>query len=108
GLEITLGVTPVQARDFKWTIDANFADNQSKVVVLDGVVQTYNLIQNSGDLALSDIHAQVGAAYGNIIGRAYKRAPDGRKIVSPAGRYVPEDELSVIGNITPDWIGGLN
>jgi TonB-linked SusC/RagA family outer membrane protein len=108
GLEITLGVTPVQVRDFKWIIDANFADNQSEVVVLDGIVQTYNLIQNGGDLALSDIHAQVGAPYGNIIGRAYKRAPDGRKIVSSAGRYVPEDELSVIGNITPDWIGGLN
>jgi TonB-linked SusC/RagA family outer membrane protein len=107
GIEATLGITPVTG-DFRWDINFNYAANRSEVVVLDGKIQTYRIIGNAGEPALSDIHAQVGAAYGNIIGYAYKRAPDGQKIVNAAGRYVRESETSVLGNITPDWIGGLN
>ncbi len=108
GIEIALGLKPIVSSTFSWAINANYAANKSEVVVLDGSVQSYELIQNASDRALADIHAQVGAAYGNIMGYAYKRAPDGQKIVSAAGKYVPEDEVSVLGNITPDWIGGLN
>lgn len=108
GIEATLGITPVDAGGFRWDIDFNYAKNQSEVVVLDGNIQTYKIISNAGEPALSDIEAQVGAPYGNIIGYAYKRSPDGQKIVDPSGKYVRESELSVLGNITPDWIGGLN
>ncbi len=108
GIEVTMGVTPINTRDFRWTIDANYAANESEVVVLDGNIETYRLITNDSHPAMADVHAMVGSAYGNIMGRAYKRSPDGRRIVSSAGRYVPEDELSVLGNITPDWTGGLN
>ncbi|MBK7709822.1 MAG: TonB-dependent receptor [Bacteroidales bacterium] len=34
--------------------------------------------------------------------------PDGQKIVDGSGSYVRESKLSVLGNITPKWIGGLN
>lgn len=108
GIEIALGVTPISSPAFSWAINANYASNKSEVVALDGNIQSYELIKNAGDPGLADIHAQVGAAYGNIMGYAYKRAPDGQKIVNAAGKYVPEDEMSVLGNITPDWIGGLN
>ena len=108
GIEIALGVTPVYTSNFSWTVDANWARNTSEVVVLDGNIETYRLIQNQSDAAMADIHAQIGAPYGNIIGYAYKRAPDGRKIVGANGKYLRESEVSVLGNITPDWIGGLN
>ena len=36
-----------------------------------------------------------------------RRAPDGQKIVSD-GYYIPTATQQVLGNITPDWIGGLN
>ncbi len=108
GIEVSLGVTPVRTSDFSWMINANYARNKSEVVVLDGNIQTYRLIENQGDPAMSDIHAQVGAPYGNIIGYAYKRSPDGRRIVGADGRYDRDSEVSVLGNITPDWIGGLN
>lgn len=107
GIEATLGITPIAGK-FRWSMNFNYAANHSEVAVLDGKIQTYLIISNAGEPALSDIHAQVGAPYGNIIGYAYKRAPDGQKIVSAAGRYVRESETSVLGNITPDWIGGLN
>ena len=108
GIEATLGLIPVKTRDFRWDINFNYAANQSEVVVLDGQIQTYQIIGNANEPALSRIHAQVGAPYGNIVGYAYQRAPDGQKIVSDAGRYLRESETSVLGNIPPDWIGGLN
>ncbi len=108
GVEATLRVTPVDMAGFRWNVDFNFAKNKSEVVVLDGKIQTYRIISNAGEPALSNIEAQVGAAYGNIMGYAYQRAPDGQKIVSAAGKYLRESELSVLGNITPNWIGGLN
>lgn len=108
GIEATLGLTPVNSGNFSWDINFNYAANQSEVVVLDGTIQTYRLIENASHNSFSDIYAEVGASYGNIIGYAYKRAPDGQKIVDASGKYLPEDEVSVLGNITPDWIGGLN
>ena len=108
GMELTMGITPFHLSGFRWDIDANFAVNRSEVVVLDGNIETYRLIANGSHNAFSDIHAQVGAPYGNIIGYAYKRAPDGQKIVSDAGTYQHEEKTSVLGNITPDWIGGVN
>ncbi len=108
GLEATLGIVPVKTSVFRWDINANFALNRSEVVVLDGNIKSYRLIENASDNAFSDIYAQVGAPYGNIIGYAYKRAPDGQRIVNADGTYACESSTSVLGNITPDWTGGLN
>jgi len=108
GIEATLGVVPVNINGFRWSINANFSINRSEVVVLDGNIQSYRLIENASHNSFSDIYAQVGAPYGNIIGYAYKRAPDGQKIVNADGTYACETSTSVLGNITPDWIGGLN
>jgi TonB-linked SusC/RagA family outer membrane protein len=109
GLELTFGITPVKSNNFKWDINFNYAANHSKVVTLDGKIQTYPLISSSnGEPGLSNIEARVGEAFGNIVGYAYKRAPDGQKIVDGSGSYVRETKLSTLGNITPKWIGGLN
>ncbi len=108
GIEATLRLAPVDRSGFRWNIDFNYAKNTSEVVILDGQIQTYRLISNADHPSFSEIHAQVGAPYGNIIGYAYQRAPDGQKIVNEAGMYLRESEVSVLGNITPDWIGGLN
>ncbi|MEQ8647578.1 MAG: hypothetical protein RIC06_10345 [Cyclobacteriaceae bacterium] len=55
-----------------------------------------------------NIYATVGRPYGDIVGQDTKRAPDGQYIVLPNGRYATASETSVLGNIQPDWIGGLN
>ena len=109
GIEVTLGITPIKSNNFKWDINFNYAANHSKVVSLDGKILTYPLISSSGgEAGLANIEARVGEAYGNIIGYAYQRAPDGQKIVDGSGSYVRESKLSTLGNITPKWIGGLN
>jgi hypothetical protein len=108
GLEAALGITPVRTKDFRWDINFNYAANQSEVVVLDGKIETYQIMGKANESGLSTIQAEVGAPYGNIVGYAYKRAPDGQKIVGDDGGYVKASETSVLGNIQPDWIGGLN
>lgn len=108
GVEITLGVTPFKTEMFQWDVNANFSANRSKVVELDGKIQTYKILDTNDDSWSNDVHAQVGAPYGNIIGYKYLRNEDGRKIVSAGGEYQRESEVSVLGNINPDWIGGLN
>lgn len=106
GIEIALNLTPVRTNAFSWNINFNFAKNKSEVVELSPGIETYLLINgNDPDV---DIEARVGEPFGNLIGFAFQRAPDGQKIVNAEGVYIKENEKSVLGNINPNWIGGLN
>lgn len=105
GIEATLGLIPVKTSSgFTWEIDANFSRNHSKVVSLAPGIETITIGSGGSNI----IEARVGEAYGNIVGYAYKTAPDGQRIVNSSGGYVPTDTQRVLGNSTPDWIGGLN
>lgn len=105
GLEVVLNYDVIESRNnsFGWTVSANYAKNNSKIVELAPDIDVYTLISTS----MNDIEAREGQPYGNIVGYAYKRAPTGERIVNESGGYVREAEVSVLGNITPDWIGGL-
>lgn len=104
GIEIALNVTPIRTGSgFSWDINANFSRNWSKVVDLAPGIESLIV----GDAAAGTIEARLGQPYGNIVGYAYQRAPDGQRIVSD-GYYIPTSTQQVLGNITPDWIGGLN
>jgi len=105
GLEISFRATPVQLRNgFRWDMTFNYARNKSKVIDLGPGISTYLLYAS----APNNIEARVGQAFGNIVGYKFKRAPDGQKIVADGGFYAREDTVSVLGNVTPKWIGGLN
>jgi TonB-linked SusC/RagA family outer membrane protein len=104
GIEISLNLNPVKLPNFSWDINANFSRNKSTVVSLAPGIESLTL---AGDVYPNITEARPGQAYGNIVGFAYKRAPDGQKIVS-SGYYIPTASQQVLGNITPDWIGGLN
>ncbi len=105
GVEISLNVRPVESRSgFRWDVTFNYARNKSKIIELAPGIETYPLYTSYPN----SIEARTGQAFGNIIGYAYKRAPDGQKIVGPEGAYLREDTVKVLGNVTPKWIGGLN
>ncbi len=82
----------------------NYSKNHSKVIELAPGIETYLLSSNYPN----NVEARPGHPYGDIIGYAFKKSPDGRRIVEASGAYARESEKSVLGNITPDWIGGLN
>ncbi len=104
GLEVSLNLIPVKTKTgFTWEINANYSRNRSEVVSLAPGIESLVV----GGSASGTVEARPGQAYGNIVGFAYQRAPDGQKIVSD-GYYIPTATQQVLGNITPDWIGGLN
>ncbi len=106
GLELTLNVAPVSTKSgLRWDVTFNYSRNHSEVIELSPGVETYTLV---GDSYPNHIEARPGHPYGDIVGYAYKRAPDGQYIVNDGGSYVRESSQTVLGNITPDWIGGLN
>ena len=106
GIEAIINLTPVRmANSFRWDISFNFAKNESMVDELAPGIDSYLLSSHYPN----SIFANPGDPYGNIIGIDTKKSPDGRYIVSSSsGRYIRESKASVLGNITPDWIGGLN
>jgi len=105
GIEATLNLNPIRTSSgFSWDINANFSRNKSKVIELAPGVETLTL---AGDPYPNKIVAKPGDAYGNIVGYAYRRAPNGQKITLN-GVYQATPEQHILGNITPDWIGGLN
>jgi TonB-linked SusC/RagA family outer membrane protein len=105
GIEAVLNATPVKTGNgFRWDVAFNYAKNQSEVVELAPDIETFLV----AEYYPNNIEARPGEPFGNIIGYAYRRAPDGQLIVGSGGNYEVEDKTSVLGNITPDWTGGLN
>jgi len=110
GVEVQLGITPVNSGNFRWDINLNWAKNNSIVKDLPDGVTELTLNSNWGVRLV----ARAGEPYGALIGSQVKRAPDGQIIVNQTtGRPVfdvDENGLNnnfVLGNITPDWVGGL-
>ena len=104
GLEVQVNLTPIKTKDFSWDIFVNWAKNQNKVVSLTEGISNLQLGSFQGGVT---INAQVGEPYGTIKGTDFTYL-NGQKVVSTSGRYVINASTNnVIGNITPDWTGGV-
>ncbi len=100
-----LDLVPIQSKDFKWDFTVNFSRNRSEVVSLAPGIPNITLISSgSGPV---NIEARPGQPYGNIVGYAFKKAPDGQNWLSPSGTFQRDDTLSVLGNIQPDFLAGV-
>ncbi len=102
GVEIILNVTPIKTNNFSWDLDLNYAKNKNIVNELYGDLETYRMSSMWG----SSIQARPGQAFGTIIGNAMRRDDAGNLLVNDAGRIL-RDNNQEIGNITPDWVGGM-
>ncbi|MEA3503913.1 MAG: SusC/RagA family TonB-linked outer membrane protein [Bacteroidota bacterium] len=117
GVEFQISAMPIKKKELQWNIGFNYAKNYSEVEELADGVDNYLLLEQ---WRLS-IEARPGHAFGDIVGYGIKRDENGNKIVKPNGMYLRNDEYSdgngnyvrtgetkVLGNITPDWIGGVS
>jgi TonB-linked SusC/RagA family outer membrane protein len=105
GQEITLNLVPVKSRDFTWNMTINWSHNKNKAISLYGgqpsyIVSTY---QNAIQMA-----AEVGKSIGIIRGSDYQYLNGQRLIDSTGHPVLATNKLSDIGNINPDWLGGIN
>jgi TonB-linked SusC/RagA family outer membrane protein len=102
GLELQLGITAVKTKDFSFDIDLNFANNKNEVTSL-GELDTYILGGQWG----STLEARVGQPYGSLVGRGFEKDNSGN-VIYENGLPKIESTTKILGNITPDWIGGAN
>jgi hypothetical protein len=105
GVEIILDGKPVVTNDFTWDIMVNWSTNESKVVALNGEVKTLNLYKTEGGQIT--VVAPVGGAYGDMMGKGFVYHENGKPIVDAKGIPLTSD-VRKLGNIMPDWIGGIN
>lgn len=106
GVEIALGLVPLKSRDFKWNIDFNFAKN-NQTIDLPSEITSYSLA--SGWSGLS-IKAESGKSFG-IYGVAWLRdgaGNTGNIVIDPATGLRKTISDQRLGNMNPDWMGGIN
>ncbi len=104
GIEIFVNGTPVNSGNFSWDVTLNFSRNMSKVVSLAPGISTLTLLTGAGG---SSIQARPGESYGNIVGFPFMRNEDGDIVLTNEGKWKPGTEQVVLGNIQPDWLGGV-
>ncbi len=118
GFEISLFATPVRTTDFSWDVTLNWTRNRNKVDALYGDSKNLQIASFQGGVS---INASLDQPYGTIQGKTWmmidpKDATNtvewdgkGAKLVGTNGRYLQSVSTNnVIGNINPDWIGGIN
>ncbi len=105
GIEVSLSATPVKTTHFSWDVNVNWTRNRNKVLVLFSGVDNIVLGDFQGGITLN---ASLNQPYGTIHGTDFVYL-NGQKRVGPDGKYlITESNNITIGNINPDWIGGVN
>jgi len=105
GIEVALSGTVVSTDDFSWDVNLNWAQNRSEVL---------SLFEGGTNLQLGavsgvTINATVGEPYGTIQGTDFIYVDGERLINQTTGEYERNiTSNNVIGNITPDWNGGIS
>ncbi len=111
GVELQLGIGIIRSRNknFSWDMNINWAKNSNKVNKLyeDPVTHqkltSYNI---TGAWSLT-VDAIPNEAWGAIRGASFSRNADGAIIVGTDGLPKYNSTPSILGNITPDWVGGI-
>ena len=115
GIELSVIGTPVKTQNFSWTVNVNFSNNKSKVVDLYEDSKNLQLGSFQGGIS---VNATLGQPYGTIQGKNFMMIGkdgdpiswDGKspKLIGSNGYYMGTSTTSdVIGNVNPDWIGGV-
>jgi TonB-linked SusC/RagA family outer membrane protein len=104
GIELSLYATPVKTKDFSWNVNVNWTRNRNKVLELREGIRNVQLGAFQSGVS---INATLGEPYGTIQGRTFVMK-DGKRLVGDNGYYqVTTTTSNVIGNVNPDWIGGV-
>lgn len=105
GIEVSAYGTPIKTKDFSWKINVNFTKNKNLVKELFN--SSTNILIAAYNSGIS-INATLGQPYGTIQGSDFIYL-NGQRVIEADGNYAKTSTTSnVIGNINPDWIGGIH
>lgn len=104
GVELTVGVTPVLTKDFRWKTNVNFSTNKNKVISLgDHPAFDYG----TGVSMPYRMRVKEGGSLGDIYGNDFSRDENGKIIITDKGApKVDTGNNSLIGNANPDCMLG--
>ncbi|MBN9380999.1 MAG: SusC/RagA family TonB-linked outer membrane protein [Chitinophagaceae bacterium] len=104
GVELTLHAAPVRTKDFSWEIILNWARNNNKVISLYAGQPSYTVAAYQNGIQLV---AETGKSFGILRGSDYQYF-NGQRLIDANGYPVKAvNTKSDIGNINPDWLGGV-
>jgi TonB-linked SusC/RagA family outer membrane protein len=105
GVEVSAFGTPVKTPSFSWTVNVNWSRNRNKVKSLPEGVNNLQLGSMQGGVS---VNAALNEPYGTIRGSNYVFNEKGEKLIGSNGYYVQSATSNeIIGNVNPDWIGGI-
>ena len=124
GMEITLWATPLKISALKWDMAINWSANENKVIELHEDLNYLTLYDASWNM---QVRARPGKEFGELWGYAIVRENQkkvyydkdetdlshveysGRPLIKPNnGRYIRSNSRTILGNVYPDWFGGVN
>jgi len=112
GVELQLNADIIKSNTgFNWQMVVNWAKNKNTVNELysDPVtgqkVEAYQITSSWNGVT---IEARPGKPYGVIRANGFLRDDNGNKIIGANGLPIAADTPIEVGNITPDWTGGIN
>lgn len=99
GLELLVNATPVKTKNFSWDVTINWTKLNNKVL---------NIGEGASMVNIGQTYAFVGQPYGVLYGSKYDRTATGQlKIDADGLPYSSSDNEGIVGNVTPDWTGGI-
>lgn len=110
GFELQINGTPIDnAEGLRWDVTFNVSKNISEVVSLyeDEYQTVENVVLKTSVMDWAIIEARVGGTFGEIYGVDYARDESGNVLVDNSG-YGMKGEYKLLGDINPDFIGGLS
>jgi hypothetical protein len=94
-----LNATPVSTKKFSWDFTFNFSKINNKVLAL---------YPGTDQLGNGFSQIIVGQPYGVKFGGRMKRTDAGELLLDANGLPIRDDVDGIVGNITPDWMAGIN
>ncbi|MCF8223076.1 MAG: SusC/RagA family TonB-linked outer membrane protein [Bacteroidales bacterium] len=103
-LQMTAGILRNPA-GFNWDVTVNWSTTETVVNELAPGLDKYVL---NSTWSPTTLEARVGEPYGQFYGRDYMYNEDGQLLIADDGFPVKNSDLTNVGNMMPDWIGGIN
>lgn len=103
GIELLINATPVRTAKFSWDVAFNYTRIRNKVLAI-------NDASNPPIEQLGNGFTQIikGEPYGVKFGGRFARTADGKLLIGDDGLPFRDENDGIIGNITPDWLAGIN
>lgn len=105
GVEVVLRTRPIVSENFSWEMTINWSKNENKVVDLGGGIVYFEMVDPQGGVSIG---AYEGDPIGVLRGSDFTYTDNGRRIVNEDGYYVLSDPNTILGDMNPDWTGGIS